>query len=351
MENDDQPLEKVTIKKAVSKLNHRAPRTLQNLGRSLERVGQIVTTLDPSILDRITFESENLKESFSGSSSRRHSDDGGRAKKEFREDGTSSEPPTAGVTNYNAWNDLASSTSTTRTELSVSDGHVDEEILIRRRSHDSALPTTPIHKSAWRSTDSLAPDSAFGTSLADIMESPANKSDEALAEMDQNWYTKWRRKWLDIYEYEHSRIEPEPSFFVSTEKPGVKREEQFLVKDRYTQFSPAQRSLLVMQILLRAKYDNTDTKITIVMGAVLGTIIYRISMVSVIYGGSGFFLKRHAKIFTAMTAALINLTMIMILTRAFVIAYTSDFIPRMVYKYVYSPDNTLAGYIDHSLSY
>ncbi|CAH0699559.1 unnamed protein product [Spodoptera exigua] len=35
---------------------------------------------------------------------------------------------------------------------------------------------------------------------------------------------------------------------------------------------------------------------------------------------------------------------------AFVIAYTSDFIPRMVYKYVYSPDNTLAGYIDHSLS-
>lgn len=51
------------------------------------------------------------------------------------------------------------------------------------------------------------------------------------------------------------------------------------------------------------------------MGAVLGTIIYRISMVSVIYGGSGFFLKRHAKIFTAMTAAVINLIMIMILTR------------------------------------
>lgn len=32
------------------------------------------------------------------------------------------------------------------------------------------------------------------------------------------------------------------------------------------------------------------------------------------------------------------------------IAYTSDFIPRMVYKYVYSPDYTLSGYIDHSLS-
>lgn len=51
------------------------------------------------------------------------------------------------------------------------------------------------------------------------------------------------------------------------------------------------------------------------MGAVLGTIIYRISMVSVIYGGSGFFIQRHAKIFTAMTAALINLVIIMILTR------------------------------------
>jgi anoctamin-4 len=33
-----------------------------------------------------------------------------------------------------------------------------------------------------------------------------------------------------------------------------------------------------------------------------------------------------------------------------VIAYTSDFIPRMVYQFVYSDDNTLVGYIDHSLS-
>ncbi|GBP81844.1 Anoctamin-4 [Eumeta japonica] len=57
--------------------------------------------------------------------------------------------------------------------------------------------------------------------------------------------------------------------------------------------------------------------ITIVLGAVLGTIIYRISMVSVIYGGSGFFIKKHAKIFTTMTAALINLIIIMILTRIY----------------------------------
>lgn len=32
------------------------------------------------------------------------------------------------------------------------------------------------------------------------------------------------------------------------------------------------------------------------------------------------------------------------------IAYTSDFIPRMVYKYKYSPDDSLTGYIDASLS-
>jgi len=36
--------------------------------------------------------------------------------------------------------------------------------------------------------------------------------------------------------------------------------------------------------------------------------------------------------------------------QAFVIAYTSDFIPRMVYKYKYSQTETLEGYIDSSLS-
>lgn len=58
------------------------------------------------------------------------------------------------------------------------------------------------------------------------------------------------------------------------------------------------------------------SQICIVLGAVLGTIIYRISLISVFYGG-GFFLKKHAKIFTLMTAALINLIIIMILTRIY----------------------------------
>lgn len=51
------------------------------------------------------------------------------------------------------------------------------------------------------------------------------------------------------------------------------------------------------------------------MCAVLGTIIYRLSLVSVIYASGGYFLKKHAKIFTSITAAVMNLIIIMILTR------------------------------------
>ncbi|XP_063545524.1 anoctamin-4 [Cydia strobilella] len=441
MENGRDIEPEFTVKKLASLLE-RAPR----LGREAK--------------DRVTYESERLT-SQSETSSRRNSDDGGRARKEgFRGDGTASEPPTANVTSLNAWNDLASSTSTTRTELS-SDGMEDQVPYIFHQTNlrhpGSALPGTPMHiKEPWKSADQLAPDSAFGTSLADIMESPANKiplrediisvssespeerprlgwrlvrnmttaasafspketptalpgtplpvqskpeskntdyskdkrksslpfypnekdeiigetspegldpeslmfrdgrrridmvlafeeedfgvmteaearkrdcrrvfqenlvkeglelelenkclsfdgktwfikihipwktemrlaevigmklptkrfitisvrawSEEKQAERDKKWHSKWRRRWKQIYEYEHSRIECEPSFYAATEQKGVKREEQFLVKDRHTQFSPAQRSLLVMQILLRAKYDNNDTKMGI----------------------------------------------------------------------------------------
>ncbi|XP_076642651.1 anoctamin-4 [Halictus rubicundus] len=57
--------------------------------------------------------------------------------------------------------------------------------------------------------------------------------------------------------------------------------------------------------------------ICVVLGAVLGTIIYRISLVSVFYSSGGPFLKKHAKIFTSMTAAIVNLIIIMILTRVY----------------------------------
>ncbi|XP_015586534.1 anoctamin-4 isoform X2 [Cephus cinctus] len=65
------------------------------------------------------------------------------------------------------------------------------------------------------------------------------------------------------------------------------------------------------------RFIATSSMICVVLGAVLGTIIYRISLVSIFYAGGGDFLKKHAKIFTSMTAALINLTIIMILTRVY----------------------------------
>lgn len=45
-----------------------------------------------------------------------------------------------------------------------------------------------------------------------------------------------------------------------------------------------------------------------------------------------------------------GLTYAAVVSNAFVIAYTSDFIPRCVYAFVYSPTNDLVGYIDSSLS-
>ncbi|XP_017770278.1 PREDICTED: anoctamin-4-like [Nicrophorus vespilloides] len=73
---------------------------------------------------------------------------------------------------------------------------------------------------------------------------------------DKSFYAKWRQKWRDMFEYNQDLIEKEPSFYDATE--GADREEQFIVKDRVTAYSSAQRSLIVMQILLRVKFDDTD---------------------------------------------------------------------------------------------
>ncbi|KAM6937918.1 anoctamin-1 [Xenentodon cancila] len=40
-----------------------------------------------------------------------------------------------------------------------------------------------------------------------------------------------------------------------------------------------------------------------------------------------------------------------IIINAFVISFTSDFIPRMVYQYMYSPDGSMHGFVNHTLSY
>lgn len=40
-----------------------------------------------------------------------------------------------------------------------------------------------------------------------------------------------------------------------------------------------------------------------------------------------------------------------VITNGFIIAFTSEFIPRLVYRIYVSPDGSLAGYVNHSLSY
>ncbi|XP_061534252.1 anoctamin-2 isoform X1 [Phycodurus eques] len=40
-----------------------------------------------------------------------------------------------------------------------------------------------------------------------------------------------------------------------------------------------------------------------------------------------------------------------VITNAFVISFTSEFVPRMVYQYIYSDNGTMSGYTEHSLSY
>ncbi|KAK7891486.1 hypothetical protein WMY93_023449 [Mugilogobius chulae] len=40
-----------------------------------------------------------------------------------------------------------------------------------------------------------------------------------------------------------------------------------------------------------------------------------------------------------------------VITNAFVISFTSEFVPRMVYQYMYSVNGTMAGYTEHSLAY
>ncbi|KAM9853893.1 anoctamin-1 [Aulostomus maculatus] len=40
-----------------------------------------------------------------------------------------------------------------------------------------------------------------------------------------------------------------------------------------------------------------------------------------------------------------------VITNAFVISFTSEFVPRMVYQYIYSANGTMNGYTEHSLSY
>ncbi|KAF5284242.1 hypothetical protein FQR65_LT00242 [Abscondita terminalis] len=72
----------------------------------------------------------------------------------------------------------------------------------------------------------------------------------------KTFWARWQRRWQEFYEFDYSQIEETPTFYSATK--GADPEEQFIVKDRETNYSRAQRSLIVMQILLRVKFDDTD---------------------------------------------------------------------------------------------
>lgn len=46
-----------------------------------------------------------------------------------------------------------------------------------------------------------------------------------------------------------------------------------------------------------------------------------------------------------------GLSKVAVIINAFVISFTSDFIPRLVYQYMYSPDGSMTGFVNHTLSY
>uniref|UniRef100_A0AAQ4QX80 Anoctamin n=1 Tax=Gasterosteus aculeatus aculeatus TaxID=481459 RepID=A0AAQ4QX80_GASAC len=46
-----------------------------------------------------------------------------------------------------------------------------------------------------------------------------------------------------------------------------------------------------------------------------------------------------------------GLSKVAVIVNAFVISFTSDFIPRLVYQYMYSVDGTMHGFVNHTLSY
>uniref|UniRef100_A0A8C5A5D5 Anoctamin n=1 Tax=Gadus morhua TaxID=8049 RepID=A0A8C5A5D5_GADMO len=45
-----------------------------------------------------------------------------------------------------------------------------------------------------------------------------------------------------------------------------------------------------------------------------------------------------------------GLSKVAVIVNAFVISFTSDFIPRLVYQYMYSPDGSMHGFVNHTLS-
>uniref|UniRef100_A0A182PLU2 Anoctamin n=1 Tax=Anopheles epiroticus TaxID=199890 RepID=A0A182PLU2_9DIPT len=82
------------------------------------------------------------------------------------------------------------------------------------------------------------------------------KEEETALRRQQNKILNYWNRLMSMTEYNHGRIEKEPSFYSATANGNP--EEQFIVKDRCTSYTSAQRSLIVMQILMRTRFDETE---------------------------------------------------------------------------------------------
>uniref|UniRef100_A0AAY5F5F3 Anoctamin n=1 Tax=Electrophorus electricus TaxID=8005 RepID=A0AAY5F5F3_ELEEL len=60
---------------------------------------------------------------------------------------------------------------------------------------------------------------------------------------------------------------------------------------------------------------------------------------------------RAKEIGRTLVKQIVGISKFAVITNAFVISFTSEFIPRMVYQYMYSETGTMHGYIDHTLAY
>lgn len=94
-----------------------------------------------------------------------------------------------------------------------------------------------------------------------INESVFLQDDEITNKNELNLIRKYWKKFRELTEYNHNLIEKEPDFYSAT--AGKNPEEQFIVKDRMTTYTSAQRSSIVIQILLRIKYDENAEKVGI----------------------------------------------------------------------------------------
>lgn len=81
------------------------------------------------------------------------------------------------------------------------------------------------------------------------------QDDEDALDNKPNIVQKWWRKLRKWQDFNAIPQENEPSFYRAT--GGGSPEEQFVVKDRMTAYTSAQRSSMVMQILQRARCDDT----------------------------------------------------------------------------------------------